>query len=148
MSKKDVLDKWNSGDMLPKQQVVSVIIRNKAGDVLTMYHNKIEKITNPVGKVDPGDTVEGTFLKESGEELGIKVEEVDMVGHANNVYARNGTTVKITEYHGVVTKYTGKIRNAEPHKHKDLKFRTLAELRAMPSEKLSTTLRWVLNWLS
>ena len=141
------LHKWNDADMAAKQTVISLLLMDNKHRILVFDHLKINKLTNPVGKCDPGDTVENTFIKESGEELGIKVEEVVMLGIKVNTYYRKGKTIKIAEHHGLCTKYTGTVKNAEPEKHKNLRWMSLEQIKKQPPEYLSNTLKWLIPWL-
>ena len=135
--------KWNSGDLLPDQTAIAVLILNHKNEVLLQEHVKLNKWTIPVGKVDPGDTIEGTVRKEMLEELNIEVTSVLKIGHITNTYTRNNTTVNIENDIFLVLSYGGKIKNNEPAKHKSLKWMTVKQISKLDDSKKTDALKFI-----
>ena len=119
---------------------VTLIIRDRNGMILIQYHNKYKGITVPVGKVDPGKTIEQTVVEELKEETNLDVTRMKIVGVHECVYRRIVHTldseiphkevydiwdfndvdyfVHVKEYIIEVTVYDETImKNNEPHKH-------------------------------
>ena len=147
MNNKTKLHQWTKADLASAYDAVSLLMMDSKNRVLVFHHNKLGQLSNPVGKVDPGDTVDDTFIKESKEELGIDIQELVTLGVNTNTYYRKGKTVKVTAHHAMCTKYTGVVTNAEPEKHKNLRWLTLDEIKKQPEGYLSNGLKWLIPWL-
>ena len=73
---------------------VTLIIRDRNDKILIQYHNKYKGITVPVGKVDPGKTIEQTVVEELKEETNLDVTGMKIVGVHECVYRRIVHTLK------------------------------------------------------
>jgi len=135
--------KWNSGDLLPFQEAISALILNHRNEVLVQDHVKLNKWTIPIGKVDPGDTYEGTLRKEMLEELNIEITSALKIGHTKNTYSRINTTVTIESDVFLILSYGGKIKNNEPTKHKSLKWMSIKQILSLDESKKSDALKFI-----
>jgi len=109
MPTNEINDRLNAGD-LKSFDAVMAIIQNDQGEYLVLGHSKFveegfKAHTFPVGKVDKGDTIEGTLTKEMSEELGIEILSSVKVDEYDKQLMRNGKlidtklhTFKVTQY--------------------------------------------------
>ena len=122
---------FKPGDLVPNHEAVAMYIRNNKNEILIQFHNKFSFWTIPVGKVDPGETVEQALKKEASEELDINITKFKLMGSFDDDFVRNGIDVHIKSYIYEVIEYTGTIKNKEPHKHRELKFVSKNELKTI-----------------
>lgn len=123
------LIKYTEGDLNPNHETISIYIKNQKNEVLIQYHNKFNFWIIPVGKIDAGETPEIALKKEAKEELDITITKFKILGTFHNTYLRNGINVNIKSYLFEVLNYNGQIKNKEPHKHRELKFVPINELK-------------------
>lgn len=122
-SKRDLVDHTGIG----------FVIRNKAVNdrddtFITLYHNKFNFWTIPLAKVDEGETIKETVVRECFEELGIHVIKFKILKTFKIQRHPNNTLVNIQGYLIEVTAYSGVPYNKEEHKHKDMKWLNIREL--------------------
>ena len=116
------MSKWNESDLRPSQNAVAICLMDNKNRILVMDHVKLNKWAVPVGKVDDGDTIEETFVKELYEELGITMLSSMYLGNYDKTYARDDVSISVTTHVVVCTNYKGKIVNNEPDKHRSLRW--------------------------
>jgi len=117
---------YNDSDLKDHKGVAGIIMKD--GKVLMLYHNKLDMWTIPVGKVDDGLTTEESMKIELQEEIGIKVKSMCVLGEFSHTYLRNNIDVKIDSIIYIILDYDGRVKNNEPHKHKELKWMAINEL--------------------
>lgn len=120
--------KFNEEDMR-NHETSAGIIRN--GDMyLIQDHIKHNMLTFPIGKVKPPETPVQGLITEMWEELGIKINPKDCVEifDYKKDYNFDGKNIKVHTHVFEILKYTGKIQNKEPHKHKWIKFMKLYDV--------------------
>ena len=132
---------YNNED-LSDHNAAAGIIRNNQGELLMMDHNKFNFWTIPIGKCQPGQSAIDGLKQEMFEELNIKVINAKLVGTFKTPYERNGVTVNVKSHIFEITKYTGTIRNNEPHKHKAIEWLSLDKINTLD---LSDNAKWVVN---
>lgn len=138
---------WNKLDLTPNHRAVAGVVINKQGKILIQDHIKLNLWTVPVGKVEPGDTIENTLKKELREELGININtrSLEKIGQVKRDYSRGGILVPITSTVFIVHDYSGIVKNMEPHKHRSLKWVTLDELKKINKKKTTDVTQIFIN---
>lgn len=107
---------------------VAAII-HREDKILILDHIKMSRWAIPVGKVKPGDGINGTLREEMFEELGIEIIDYDEIISFMRPYIVNDIYHVNVSYHIFdILKYSGEIRNLESHKHKSIKFVTMEEI--------------------
>lgn len=135
---------YNEED-LKNHQGISAIITDNHGNILMQEHVKYGFWTIPVGKVDlDKDLIEG-LKQEVFEETNLVVEDCKEIGYKLFEYIRNGKNVKVHTHLFQITKYSGKLENKEPNKHKKQIFMSIKEIVNLPY--LSDTTLWFLKTL-
>ena len=114
---------------LESHDAVSAIIYDNQKRILMLDHTKFNFWSMPMGKVKAGQTVEAGLKEELFEELGIKILKYKEIKKFTKTYSRRGRMVRVVAHMFEIEKYSGKIRNKEPHKHRQIKFMTLKEIK-------------------
>ena len=131
---------WKPADLEAEHRAVSfvigdtdvaMVVANTEAKIVVLWHNKLQKWSLPVGKVETHQSFEEALKQEAREELGVEVTEHERLGVFEHVYQREGQHVKIESCLFRVLSYKGDVRNNEPHKHRELRFVTLAELKRL-----------------
>ncbi len=130
---------WTPHD-LENHDAISLVIQNNEGKFLTFWHNKFSFRTIPLGKAELGQTPEEAAKQEALEELGITVTSLTLLTTDIKHKVREGKHVEIHLFCFLVTAYEGDIVNNEPHKHKDIEWCDIEELRAIRPTSDATTL--------
>lgn len=115
------------------ESVSAVIIKN--GKLLVQSHIRAGGLNLPGGKLNQGDTPETALKRELMEELGIEVTKFSMLydftfpfKYLDEPY---DYMAKDTVF--LIQDYNGEIVNAEPHKHKFIKYMQLREIQKNPN---------------
>lgn len=103
---------------MKKQSIIAAVILNTDKQLLVMHHNKINKITIPLGKIEANEISTTTLRRELFEELDIKTSEFSQMYIYSVIMPDYNKVVEVHLFR--VTKYTGTIINKEPTKHKYL----------------------------
>jgi ADP-ribose pyrophosphatase YjhB (NUDIX family) len=116
--------KFNLDDVKNHHSIMA-LVRDEFNNILMLGHSKFrtdkfKAFTMPVGKVDDGDSIKGTLVKELREEIGISINKFTEVHVFENKIARDGKEVIVTMHCFVIDRFTGKAFNAEAHKHYSL----------------------------
>jgi 8-oxo-dGTP pyrophosphatase MutT (NUDIX family) len=119
--------KYNSADLVD-YQAVAAVIKDKDGKILMQKHNKYGFWTIPVGKVEPGQTLEDGLRQEVREECNIVLTKYKQIIQRNFKYIRLGNKIDVDTRIFEVYSYTGKVKNNEPQKHSIQKFLTVDEI--------------------
>lgn len=130
---------WTSHD-LENHDAISLVIQNNEGKILTFWHNKFSFRTIPLGKAEKGQTPEDAAKQEALEELGITVTGLKLLGADMKQKIREGRVVCIHLFCFLVESFEGTITNNEPHKHADIAWCSLDELKALTSTSDATKL--------
>ena len=96
-----------------------------------LKHNKFNFWTIPVGKVDKGDTIEETLIREIKEEVDIDIDDFEVVSMETRNYKRKGKVVAVKQYLYKVTDWSGEVNNNEDEKHSDMKWMSLKDIKEM-----------------
>lgn len=121
---------YNQAD-LRDHEGISALVKNEEGKILMFFHNKIQKWTIPVGKVDEGETPYESLVKEIAEEVDLTITSAELKEEFIQHFVREGKNVEIKQ-HLYDIKYIGEPKNNEPHKHRDLKFMSKEEIIKLP----------------
>jgi len=125
--------KYNKDDLRPFHEGVSASVFDKDDKLLLLEHNKLGIWTPVVGKVDVGDSVTQTLHKELFEETTLTIETSDKVMELGKWMMRDGVLVNVM-CHLFVVRAHGVAINAEPNKHKSIKWVRKDELLRMDPE--------------
>lgn len=131
--------KYNSED-LKNHDGVAGVIKNSEGKILMLDHVKFDFWTIPVGKVKEDETVIEGLEVEMFEEIGINILECKEVVTGSKVYDRDGSKVEVVFHIYEIEAYEGEVSNKEAHKHRDLKWMSIDEIKALHSVSDSTKL--------
>lgn len=110
---------------------IAMIIRNEEDKYLLMKHNKLDTWTIPVGKVEYGETKEETLRKEAFEELNISLLNYDLVSLETRKYKRMNKVIKVRSFLYNIINYKGNLINKEPHKHDEIRWFTIKEIKKL-----------------
>jgi 8-oxo-dGTP pyrophosphatase MutT (NUDIX family) len=110
-----------------------------------LKHVKYGFWTIPVGKVEEGQTLEQGLKQEMWEELGIRVQAFKVIAEKPIIQIIMGKRIRENNYVCEVLRYTGNVKNKEPHKHTQLKWMTVDELMKLPF--VSHNVIWFLETL-
>jgi len=130
---------YNSEDILD-HHAISAVIKNRKDEILMQEHIKYGFWTIPVGKVKIGQSVEDGLKEEILEECNISIEEFKELKYKKYTYIRYGKKVKVIQHLYLILKYKGKMKNNEPHKHKQQKFLSIEKIKELPYLSNSTLL--------
>lgn len=111
---------------------IAAIIKNPEGKVLLQEHVKYGFWTIPVGKVKKGQSIQDALKEEILEECNITIEDYKEITIRNYHYKRNGNMVNVRAHLFEIIRYSGKIKNNEPHKHKQQVFMNLSKVKKLP----------------
>ena len=114
--------KFNSEDLVPVHDGIAAIVLNDNGEILVQDHVKFNFWTIPVGKCKPAESMEQAVQTELWEETGIKVLEIEKLQEKKFKYLRHKIPVEVNLGLFWVKKWTGKVENLEPNKHRQQKF--------------------------
>ncbi len=92
---------------LPVVRAAGGVVRNDAGDLLFIYRNG--KWDLPKGKIEKGETIEETAVREVEEETGVSgIHLKDFIMHTYHIFKRNGMyKLKVTHWYEMETSYNG-----------------------------------------
>jgi len=125
---------------LESHDALGLIVRDTAGHFLCFYHKKFSFWTIPLGKAEVDQTPEQAVVSEAREECGIEVLEVVKRYQATRVYLRESVRVVAFFFLYEIVKFEGQIQNREPHKHLQMVFKSIEELRDLPETSDATKL--------
>lgn len=123
--------KYNNEDVVDHDGVAAVI-KNVAGEVLVQEHVKYGFWTIPVGKVKTGQDVQGGLKEEILEECNLNILESKEICVKDYFYERDGRSVKVISHLFEVQKYSGEMKNNEPHKHRQQIFMPINKIMELP----------------
>lgn len=110
------------------KRAVGAVIRNKSGELLVLYHNKMNGLSIPVGKCLDDESYVDALVREMKEELLI-------IPTKYSILTRSTRKVDGVMYMTIIftiENYYGEITNAEPEKHATLEYMSLDNLLAVP----------------
>ncbi len=111
---------------------VGAVITNENGEILMQKHVKFDFWTIPVGKVKKGQDVQQGLAQELLEECDIIVEDCQEIATKDFSYMRNGKQVLVSGHLFAVHRYSGAIKNKEPHKHTQQLFMKIEDILTLP----------------
>ena len=133
---------YTPGDLVPKHDAIAaVVIKDKK--MLMLDHVKYNFWTIPIGKVDPGQTIEQGLKMELKEEVNITPTKYKQIGSFVYHDIRKGKKVVITTYIYLIIKWAGQVKNMEPRKHRSVKWMTMKEVKS--TKKLSDSTKQTLK---
>lgn len=122
---------YNNEDIVNHHSVAAVI-KNSAGEILMQFHLKYGFWTLPVGKVKEGQEIIDGLKEEVLEECNLQIEKCNELAVVDLYYNRDGNDVKVISHLFDVLKYTGEMKNNEPHKHREQLFMSLEDIKKLP----------------
>lgn len=111
---------------------VAAIIKNDSGEILMQEHVKYGFWTLPVGKVKDGQSLNEGIEEEMLEECNLQLEEYKELVVKDYIYEREGKDVNVTSHIFEVSKYSGEMKNMEPHKQRQQLFLSLENIKKLP----------------
>ena len=123
-------------------QLAGCIIKNEDGEVLLLHRKTTRRVQweIPGGKVDPGEAVEQTAVRELAEELDVTVKIVRRIG--SKVFEEDGERHEYDWFEAEVVQGTPRL--AEPHTFDQLEYFDIGEMRAMFDQLSPNTKNFVL----
>lgn len=122
---------YTKEDMLDHDGIAA-IIKNEKGEVLMQNHVKYGFWTIPVGKVKTSQNAAKALKEELFEECGIRVRKYKEILSKEYIYVRRGKRIKVRIYLFLVSEYSGRIKNMEPHKHRKQEFISIENIKKLP----------------
>lgn len=123
--------KYTQEDLSPHEGVWAVI-KNVRGNILMQEHSKFGFWTIPIGKTKTDQNPREAIKEEVFEECNLVLEEFEEIFSKVDTYVREGKTVHIRGHLFEVKKYSGKMKNKEPEKHKQQIFLPLSAIKKLP----------------
>ena len=111
---------------------VSAVIKNDKEEILMQEHSKFGFGTIPIGKVNLNKNLVEGLKKEIFEETGLIVKDLKELKQKKNCYRRDDKDVKVNLHLFEITKYSGKLKNKEPEKHKKQEFLNIEKIKKIP----------------
>ena len=133
-----LMKKINKNENIITPYGIGAIIKNKNNEILMMKHNKFNLWTIPIGKVDINEDIEDGVIRELFEELSIKAQRMQELATGNVTYKKDYGNLDVKIYIFEILKYKGEIKNKEPHKHSELKWMTLDEIKKISKHSDAT----------
>ncbi len=115
---------------LVDHDAIGAVIKNDRDEVLMFWHKKFEVWTIPIGKAEPDETPYEGMHTELDEECGISVTAATEIASRSYTRERNGRAVRLILHLFAIDEYEGEVTNNEPHKHPEMRFMNLDEIRA------------------
>lgn len=122
--------KYNSEDIV-SHHGIAAIIKNNKGEILMQEHAKYGFWTIPVGKVGKDQKVVDGLKQEILEECNVQIDEFTEIMTREYTYNRDGNDVLVISHLFDILKYSGEVKNNEPHKHTQQKFLSLDEIKEL-----------------
>lgn len=122
---------YNKEDLVD-HHAAAAIIKNDKGEILMQEHTKLGFWTLPSGKIKPDQSIIEGIKEEVFEETNLNIEECKEISIKEYPYLREGKEVTVTQHIFNVTRYSGKMKNKEPNKHKSQLFLPLEEIKKIP----------------
>ena len=118
--------KFNEEDLRDHETSAGIIITDSGYCILD--HVKHDMLTFPIGKVHSDQNPYDGLKMEMFEELDIRVQKAKELFNYKRVYDFDGHKVNVNTHVFIIQKYTGKIRNKEPKKHRNVLFMSLTDI--------------------
>jgi ADP-ribose pyrophosphatase YjhB (NUDIX family) len=99
-------------------------IENKKEEILMLYHKKYNCWTIPLEKSNPNENLEDAIKRAGQEEVGIEINDFEIIHTQTNKYIRDGRPVKVKASLVRVKNFSGIPKNMEPEKALDLCWKT------------------------
>lgn len=127
---KPTAKKYSEEDLRPHETVAGIFMRGTgdAAKYLTQDHVKHNMLCPPIGKVKPDQTITEALIAEIKEETNLKVTQYSEIFSFKLVYKFGDDKVPITTHVFKIIAYTGVLKNAEPKKHRWIKWMTRKEI--------------------
>lgn len=128
---------------------VGAVIKDSKDRILTLYHEKYELWTIPIGKVKLDETYEEACIREIKEEIGISITDMDIIIDNESIeYILLGKKISSKSSVFVIKEYNGDIKNIEVSKHLIMAFLTLDELKDLyKDDQVTEITKLYLNYL-
>lgn len=123
---------------LESHDALGLVIKDDNNRFLCLYHNKFLFWTIPLGKAEEGQSPEDAVVNEAKEELSIHVKRLKKIFQDTITYKRKGKYIVAFFFLYEINEYEGRVTNAEPEKHADMRYMTLDELRTLPNTSDAT----------
>ena len=122
---------------------VSVIIRDKDGNLLVVYDNDIEGLGIPFISVNKGESHEEALVRLCNKQLGINPTNYRLAFDMNFTLSAKGRLYLDYDYCYFVDEYTGKVENRTKSRYASLRYVNVKYL-GNTKENISKTLRYII----
>lgn len=119
--------KYNKDDLINHNSVGAIVFDNK-GRVLVLDHIKYDFHTLPIGKANKNEDPDQKMGEELFEECNIRVESLKEIRRIKKQEVRNNRIVDMEIILYEILKWSGRVYNKEPDKHREAAFVTFEEL--------------------
>jgi len=119
---------------------VGAVIKDDQGRILMQDHVKGGFWTIPIGKAKINQTPEDAVDMEVWEETGLIIDAKHLISRTPDRVKVYGEMVDITVSIYAVDRYHGTLVNKEPEKHREMKFMSISDIRALSSLSNNTKL--------
>ena len=147
-AKKITPGKYNAEDKKPHDTVAAIFSKG-SGDkckYLIEDHIKHDMLTFPIGKVKPDQSITEALEAECHEETNLKVKEYQEVLNYSRFYDFTGKKVPVHTHVFKVISYTGELKNAEPKKHRWIRWMTRKDIEGA-KRKIADAVVAYFKWL-
>lgn len=122
------------------ESVATIFLNEDKTKILVFDHIKLDKISLPIGKVEVGDSINKTFIKEMKEELDITIIDYDVLGSLDVVLDIEEVISDNHIVFALCDKYNGVMTNNEPNKHRAMEWLEISEIDLTDTDILSVNL--------
>lgn len=132
---------------LLNHDAIGAIVKNENNEILMLDHVKYDFWTIPVGKAEHLQSASSALKQELFEEVNIKITSFKLLDKQSLVYSRGegNPSVQVTEHLFEVLTYTGTPENKEPHKHRDMRFMSIDQIKKLP--RISNFTKTMFNYI-
>lgn len=120
---------------LNNHYAIGAVVFDDKGRVLVQDHIKFNLWTIPIGKAALFEAPKQKMKEELMEECNIEVNSLEELDRAKKTVKRNEKIIEMDLILYIVKSWQGEVKNMEPHKHRQVEFMEIEELKYKINER-------------